>query len=520
MAGKGSYGSAVSKFDKGALVRKLVIGSIIFFAVTGALTLYQQFSRQKKEAVKAELASTPVAVPSGIRYYDPDTEDSYETGTDYIIISDGGERVKVDSSGTGKYIDANGNVTGVMSDDELAAYRNLITEIMSSDYQARMALSGIEQKLTVLGEEEPEPEREPTKLEILEQRLEGMGIEMPEFINAVGIAGSSVDSAIALMDMMPGKEETVIRSVMKAAEAKQAEKEEKAKADAKMLDVEVSSISPVTTGLENLSYENITSGVSDYPEWLQMPDYTEGLTAAMDTLAAAAAGTPTLTAYEQQNRQGEKSDWVQSRQKEAEVVSGRISKYDLVAGTVVPITLVTGLNTDLPGEVIGLVRQDVYDSLTGTEVLIPKGSRLMADYNNSVTFGQTSVQIAWNQLITPDGYTFSLPGFQGVSPDGFSGAKATKVKTHFWSILGGAILGSIIDYGAGEVSKQATNAVSSLPGAVIIAGSADAAINTSATIGKKYTDMWMNQQPTLIIKTGAQMELLVNQTVRLKRENT
>lgn len=516
-SGKGSYGSAVKKLDKGAFFRKALIFAALFMVVSIGISIALRLSRQKEEQVREQLAKAPTAVPTSIKYYNPSDEESYETGTDYIILSDGDSRVKVDASGKAAYLDENGMITGYLTDDEISGYRDTIFSIMDSDYQARMALSGIMDNLPPEegGEEIP---AEPTKMELLNERLENMGITFPDFMNAVSVNGSTVENAIALMDMMKGKEDSVIRSIMTAAENKEKQNQQAAENEKKMIGVEVSPIggtgSTVSSGDTSSSSDTI-----EYPSWMEMPDYTSGLTAVMDTLAAAAAGTPTQTAYEQQNRQGEKTDWVKNQQ-EAEVVTGRISKYDLVAGTVVPITLVTGLNTDLPGEVIGLVRQDVYDSLTGTEVLIPKGSRLMASYNNSVTFGQKSVQIAWNYLITPDGYTFTLPGFQGVTPEGYTGVKATKVKTHFWSILGGAILGSIIDYGAGEISKQATNAVSSLPGAVIIAGSADAAINTTSTIGKKYTDLWMNQQPTLIIKTGAQIQMLVNQTVRLKRENT
>lgn len=513
--GKGSYGSAIKKLDKGAFFKKAMIFAAIFMIISIGISIAFSLSKQKEEQIKEQLAQAPTAVPTSIKYYNPQEEESYETGTDYIILADGDQRIKVDARGQASYLDSNGTVTGYLTEDELATYKDTIFTIMDSDYQAKMALSGIEDKLP--SEQEDEKPKEPTKMELLNSRLESMGITFPDFMDAVSANGSTVENAIALMDMMKGKEDSVIRSIMTAAENKEKETKAQEENEKKMIGVEVSTIGGTGSTVSPVG-ASTSSDTIEYPSWLEMPDYSSNLTAAMETLATAAAGTPTQTAYEQQNRQAEKKDWVKNQQ-EAEVVTGKISKYDLVAGTVVPITLVTGLNTDLPGEVIGLVRQDVYDTLTGTEVLIPKGSRLMASYNNSVTFGQKSVQIAWNYLITPDGYTFTLPGFQGVTPEGYTGVKATKVKTHFWSILGGAILGSIIDYGAGEISKQATNAVSSLPGAVIIAGSADAAINTTSTIGKKYTDQWMNQQPTLIIKTGAQMQMLVNQTVRLKKEN-
>ena len=79
------------------------------------------------------------------------------------------------------------------------------------------------------------------------------------------------------------------------------------------------------------------------------------------------------------------------------------SPYEVKAGTIIPTSLITGMNSDLPGQIVGQVRENVYDTVSGNYLLIPQGSRLLATYDSSVTFGQERVLVCWNRLIRPDG---------------------------------------------------------------------------------------------------------------------
>lgn len=62
------------------------------------------------------------------------------------------------------------------------------------------------------------------------------------------------------------------------------------------------------------------------------------------------------------------------------------SPYEVIAGTVIPATMIGGIDSDLPGEIIGQVRENVYDTATGKYLLIPQGSRLVGVYSSAVTY--------------------------------------------------------------------------------------------------------------------------------------
>ena len=76
------------------------------------------------------------------------------------------------------------------------------------------------------------------------------------------------------------------------------------------------------------------------------------------------------------------------------------SPYEIQAGTVIPGALVTGINSDLPGQIIGVVTENVFDSVTGKYLLIPQGSRLLGRYSSVVGNGENRILIAWQELLS------------------------------------------------------------------------------------------------------------------------
>jgi len=87
-----------------------------------------------------------------------------------------------------------------------------------------------------------------------------------------------------------------------------------------------------------------------------------------------------------------------------QIVSQR-SPYELKRGSVIPATLITGINSDLPGRITAQVSQNVYDSATGHRLLIPQGTRLMGRYDSKVSFGQSRILVIWTDIIFPNGAT-------------------------------------------------------------------------------------------------------------------
>jgi type IV secretion system protein VirB10 len=123
------------------------------------------------------------------------------------------------------------------------------------------------------------------------------------------------------------------------------------------------------------------------------------------------------------------------------------SPWTLAAGTVIPAALVTGLNSGLPGMVVAQVTHDVLDSATGRTVLIPRGARLIGDYDSKIAFGQERIFLAWRRLLFPDGSSIDLGATPATDAAGFSGVQ-DKVDFHEWRLVKGVLLSSLFGIGA------------------------------------------------------------------------
>ena len=130
------------------------------------------------------------------------------------------------------------------------------------------------------------------------------------------------------------------------------------------------------------------------------------------------------------------------------LAQGRLAglPYEVKTGTVVPGIMLTGVNSDLPGKIIGQVSQNVYDSATGKHLLIPQGSRLFGVYDSRVAVGQNRVLIAWNRVIFPDGSSVDIQSMPGTDQAGYGGVE-DKVDNHYFRIFGSAIIMSLISGG-------------------------------------------------------------------------
>ena len=224
-------------------------------------------------------------------------------------------------------------------------------------------------------------------------------------------------------------------------------------------------------------------------------------------ISSIASALNTESNYTTQNDQQGKSDFMSSFSSNSGFEY--MTTNDIAPGTVISMILRTGLNTDLPGQIMAEVTQNVYDSLTGSVLLIPKGTRLVASYSSSVTFGQQRVLIAWTQLIRPDGLILNLPGLPGIDAQGYTGY-ADKVNNHIWSLLGGTALASLISLAENEVASQAE-----LVGDTIAEAMGIASDNVSST-AEKYIDRLIDRQPTISIRPGRNIKLLVTEKLTLE----
>lgn len=187
-----------------------------------------------------------------------------------------------------------------------------------------------------------------------------------------------------------------------------------------------------------------------------------------------------------------------------------VSPYQVMAGTVIPAALVTGINSDLPGNVIATVTEPVYDTATGRHVLIPQGSRILGRYNSQVSYGQTRVQVVWHRVILPDTSSFQIDNLAGTDPAGYAGLE-DGVDWHWDRLFAGAALTTLLGVGAELAAPENRQD----GGRVIIAGR-DSVQDSVNQIGQEVTRRNLNIQPTLTSRPGLPVRLIVNRDLVLR----
>lgn len=186
------------------------------------------------------------------------------------------------------------------------------------------------------------------------------------------------------------------------------------------------------------------------------------------------------------------------------------SPYQVMAGTIIAAALVTGIKSDLPGDVIATVTEPVYDSATGQLVLIPQGSRLLGRYNSQVSYGQSRVQMVWQRVILPDTSSFQLDNLVGADAAGYAGLE-DGVDWHWDRIVAGAAMTSLIGIGA-ELAAPSSRA----DGDRIIIAGRDSLQDTVNQIGQEVTRRNLDIQPTLTERPGLPLRVIVNRDLVLR----
>ncbi|HCF6204524.1 TPA: TrbI/VirB10 family protein [Pseudomonas aeruginosa] len=186
------------------------------------------------------------------------------------------------------------------------------------------------------------------------------------------------------------------------------------------------------------------------------------------------------------------------------------SPYQVMAGTVVAGALVTGIKSDLPGDVIATVTEPVYDTATGRFLLIPQGSRILGRYNSQVSYGQSRVQVVWNRIILPDTSSLRLDNLAGTDPAGYAGLE-DGVDWHWDRIFAGAVLTTLLGVGA-ELAAPENRQNGDR---VIIAGR-DSLQDSVNQVGQEMTRRNLNIQPTLTERPGLPVRIIVNRDLVLR----
>jgi type IV secretion system protein VirB10 len=166
-------------------------------------------------------------------------------------------------------------------------------------------------------------------------------------------------------------------------------------------------------------------------------------------LTGASVGTKSQGGYGQFDNQGG-DRWASSSRAEAPA-----SPFELRAGFVIPGVMITGISSELPGQIEAQVAQNVYDTATGNYLLVPQGSRLVGAYQSNAAYGQARVLIAWQRVVFPDGKALDLGAMPGADSAGYAGF-TDQVNNHYTRIFGSAVMLSLIGAGA-EVGAPQTS---------------------------------------------------------------
>ena len=182
-----------------------------------------------------------------------------------------------------------------------------------------------------------------------------------------------------------------------------------------------------------------------------------------------------------------------------------ISPYQVMAGTIIPAGLVTGLNSDLPGQVIAQVTENVYDTPTGQHLLLPQGTRFLGRYDSDIDDGQSRALVVWNRLIRPDGSSLVIENLPGVDLAGQAGLR-DKVDRHTGSLFKAAILSSVLSIGA----ELGTDDGDALAEAIRTGGQ-----DTINQAGQRVITRALSRKPTLKVRPGWRLGVIVNRDLVL-----
>jgi type IV secretory pathway VirB10-like protein len=186
---------------------------------------------------------------------------------------------------------------------------------------------------------------------------------------------------------------------------------------------------------------------------------------------------------------------------------GAPSRWTLSAGTIIPASLITGLNSDLPGTVLAQVTEHVRDSATGRTVLIPQGSRLIGSYDSVVAYGQRRALLAWQRIVLPDGSSIQLDNMPATDLAGYAGVE-DRVDFHTWRLLKGIALSTLLGVGT-ELSLGSGESD-------LVRAIRESTQTNAARAGDQITQRNLDVQPTLKVRPGWPLRAVIHKDLVLK----
>ncbi|BBB94749.1 TrbI/VirB10 family protein [Bradyrhizobium elkanii] len=222
------------------------------------------------------------------------------------------------------------------------------------------------------------------------------------------------------------------------------------------------------------------------------------------------AATPPVDAGSAQNMQDRKTAFLNAATDKRTVspdrLEAKVSPYVVQAGTVIPAALITGIRSDLPGQVTAQITEAVWDSPSGRYLLIPQGAKLIGQYDSSVAFGQSRILLVWTRIIMPDGNSIVLERQPGADTGGYAGLE-DEVDNHWGMLFKAAVLSTMLSVGAEAGTSQNENN--------LVQAIRSGASNSISQTGQQIVQRQLNIQPTLTIRPGFPVRVIVTRDLVL-----
>ncbi|WP_297494653.1 TrbI/VirB10 family protein [Acidocella sp.] len=183
------------------------------------------------------------------------------------------------------------------------------------------------------------------------------------------------------------------------------------------------------------------------------------------------------------------------------------SSYEVLAGTVIAASLITGLNSDLPGEVTAQVTENVYDTVTGRILLVPQGSRLVGSYDSVVAFGQSRALLVWQRIIMPDGSSVQIDNLPATDAAGYAGLE-DEVDYHTWTLLKGIAMSTLLGVGTQTTFGSSQNN--------LVQAIEQSTQESTNQAGQRIVEKDLNIQPTITVRPGWPLRVIVSKDLVLR----
>lgn len=181
-----------------------------------------------------------------------------------------------------------------------------------------------------------------------------------------------------------------------------------------------------------------------------------------------------------------------------------VSPWTVQAGSVIAASLITGLNSDLPGLVTAQITENVHDSVTGRSLLIPQGSRLVGSYDSVVAFGQSRALVVWQRIILPDGSSIRIDNVPATDTQGYVGL-SDKIDRHTWQLLKGVALSTLLGVGTelgwGDGESDLVRAIR------------ESTQQNGTRAGDQLVTRNLDIQPTLRVRPGWSLRVVVHKDI-------